>query len=128
MTTATLSNVLLRLINAAEAVINRPSMPNDEDNEQHRLLHIEVSEVVNKPCDGERIAGPHEILLADVLRHIAAARVFAPERAPLWCQIAGVLLPVVREDAYRAMKAAHEARPMTTTDQDYAVKPARWPA
>ena len=112
----TLSNVLVRLCDAAEAVINRPAMPNVEDVRQTTALYVEVVAAVNKPREIESIVSAHEIALADALAHIVDARAANPSRVALWCQVAGVLLPAVREDLFRVMCAERGAR-VSTTEQ-----------
>jgi len=116
MATATLSNVLVRLIDAAERAINRNALTATADSQDLVLLHEEVSERIARPSEGERIVGSHEILLADVLIKIINARAMDSSRAPLFCQVAGVLLPVVREDMFRVMCAERDAR-VSTTEQ-----------
>lgn len=120
MTAPTLSNVITRLIDAAEAVINRPALPNASDLQATIALYEEVDEAAARSARaGDSVIGAHETLLADVLVKIVNARAVDPARVPLWCQIAGVLLPVVREDLGRVIVAARAARP-STTEQDYA--------
>lgn len=102
------SSLLLRLIDTAEAVTCRPRLTSDVDTTC--ALRDEVVAFVLKPIDGARLVSDEAVLLAQVLHLIARERVFGNARpAQLGCQLAGVMLPYIREDLTRAIVARRDS-------------------
>lgn len=71
------------------------------------------------PVDGPRLVFDVETTLAQMLVRIEQARADKePRRERLWLQIAGVLLPEVKDHAHDALLM--QTRGPSTSDQDYA--------
>lgn len=78
----------------AQAVIAPPRLLTD--------LRAEVSALVRRPCEGERIADDAELMLCQALEHVAASSGVTREK---WIAIAQALLDQVRGDGVRALEA-----------------------
>jgi hypothetical protein len=111
----TASNLLLRLIDQAERVVNRPARAFlGDDQEAIALLGAEIKRAVEQPAPDGRLVGDYELLLAQVLAMIGRTRGDG-ERAMVLCQVAGVLIPAVRESLGKAIEA--QRAPASTTGQ-----------
>ncbi|HXF44936.1 MAG TPA: hypothetical protein VNK91_02350 [Burkholderiaceae bacterium] len=110
------------LLEAAEKALARPSLLAAADElAAAQLLAAEVRQAADKLA-APQLVFEEEALLADVLVKIMRARRdHDDERLRLFAQIAGVLVPVVREHAHAALVAQAQRRP-ATSDQDYQPK------
>lgn len=117
-TVPTLYTVLLDI---APRVMNRGALLPDVNLERTLAdLNDEIEAAVRKPVEGPRLINDEEKLLARcLLRILDASRARDAERVITWCQIAGVLLPVVKKHFGQALEATRRNTVMTT-DQDYA--------
>jgi hypothetical protein len=98
------SSVLTRLVDKAAQFAARPSLVYfGTDGDELEALAAETQAVAAKPAPDGRLVGDAELILAQTLLAIARAR-GCGESALIFCQIAGVLLPVVRENAFRAIE------------------------
>lgn len=116
MTARPITSLYTVLIDRAVAVTTRgPLNRDDELAEIYEAIDAEVSAISET-----RLIFDEERLLAFCLQRIEfARRVGDVVRAMLWTQVAGVLLPHVREHLSAALLALRDAR-AATTDQDYA--------
>lgn len=92
----------------AQAVIAPPRLLAD--------LRAEVSALVRRPCEGERIADDAELMLCQALEHVAASSGVTREK---WIAIAQALLDQVRGDGVRALEA--EAYPQPSKEHNPCV-------
>lgn len=96
---STASNLLIRLLDAAERAVTRRG-----DAIEAELLYDEVKVFADMPAPDGRFIGDYERVLADVLVKMERARGFG-EHVTGWAQVAGVLIPLVRENLSRAIEA-----------------------
>lgn len=104
MTPRETSSLLLRLVDEAERIVNRPALPPSVDAARVEALELEARTLIDKPVANgtPRIAGDYELLLCQVLRMIARARGNG-ERVMVLAQVAGVLIPAVRDNLATAI-------------------------
>lgn len=116
----TLSTLYTVLLDTAERVMNRGSLHPDVELERSLVtLNDEIEAAVRKPVEGARLINDEEKLLARcLLRILYARRGKDNERTRLWAQVAGVLVPVVREHFGQALEVGRR-NTVATTDQDY---------
>lgn len=118
MAERSITSLYLLLIDRAELIMTRAGLGQERELVE---LSDEIEAAVRKPAE-ERLIFDEEKLLAQCLLRILAARDAADnDRGRLWLQIAGVLLPVVREHSWLAT-VAHRRNTVPTTDQDYTPK------
>lgn len=105
------STLLLRLIDLADLILKKPALARTSS----RLVVEEVGQQIERFEATLRAAGAGDseaMMLVDVLRKIESARSTSNERsATRFAQVAGVLLPLVREDFGRALEAQRRPTP-----------------
>lgn len=100
------SSLLHRLIDIAERVMSRATLYTGLAAELRELRQA-VDTLAAKPVDGPRYVGEWERMLATALHNIDLAGDRA--EATGWKQVAGVLLPMVREHYRQAVDAMRAA-------------------
>lgn len=110
-----ISATLGDLIVMAERVINRPLAPGVAPVELAALAtNVDIAAAL--AIEGSNPIGGEALMLAQALAEIASTR-DDYARVTQWRMVAGTLLPMVRDCAFRAI--ALRARAPSTTDQDY---------
>ncbi|MBI5112890.1 MAG: hypothetical protein HZA68_13055 [Rhodovulum sp.] len=98
-------DLLLRLTDQAEALLYRSAVRIDDA--QLVALREDVLRASNKPVEDERLITEFAVLLAHVLMLLDRERRYhRDQRAAGLAQVAGVLLPLVQRDLWRAIEVA----------------------
>lgn len=117
---APVSSLLSRVIETAEAAINRPSLFDRDRIQVLQELLDEITAASTAPIDGARLISGHTVALVEHCLAVVALRSIGNDAdMALFAQAAGVFLPRVRADLFRAVTAQ---RPAATADQDYSRK------
>lgn len=112
-----LPTLYTRLLDATDRVLRNTQFRRELEDELEELCE-RVEQELGKPAE-TRLIFDEEHLLAGTLLRIERTRRFKEyERMRLWQQIAGVLLPHVKEHFGKALEARRNTAP-ATTDQDY---------
>lgn len=112
MTPQAQASILARVVDVADAVLSRP-LARAVPDEKLAGLYDEVAAAAAAPVESAelRFVDPFAVMLAKTVVLLDSARAYGDPRATGFAQVAGVLLPLVREAWSRALQAMRTVRP-----------------